>query len=347
MRILVAGVSIRYIACSAARAGHSVIALDCFCDLDLERCASKMAHLSLDELENSLKAYIQEFSPDALVLGTGLEELKINGIKVLNNPPDKAAMVSDKLWFAHWLEKKGFPFIPTLELVEHLRTSVIVKPRKGAGGIGCRYLNGTEELNFGEDMIVQPLVEGKPASSSVIANGREAVTIAINEQIIGAEWAGARGFEYVGNITPLEPDCPEIGEMAEEIIAELGLIGCNGVDFLLTKDGPVVVEVNPRFQGSLDAVELSMGINVFHAHQQAFQGLLPLKPQPEISAGRAIIYAEKDLRIEREMRGEWIRDVPRPGTFIKKGMPLCSLLAIGEGREATINELKNYALMLR
>ena len=92
--------------------------------------------------------------------------------------------------------------------------------------------------------------------------------------------------------------------MAEEIIAKLGLVGSNGVDFLLTEKGPVVVEVNSRFQGSLDTVELSGGGNVFQAHLQSFAGRLPKKPaQPRRTAGRIIVYAPRDLINRRTWSG--------------------------------------------
>ena len=129
-------------------------------------------------------------------------------------------------------------------------------------------------------MIAQELITGRPASVSVIGNGREARAIAVNEQLIGVPWAGAKGFRYSGNITPLAPPQCGIGQMAEEIIAKLGLVGSNGVDFLLTEKGPVVVEVNSRFQGSLDTVEMAAGNNVFQAHLQSFLGMLPESASP-------------------------------------------------------------------
>ena len=40
----------------------------------------------------------------------------------------------------------------------------------------------------------------------------------------------------------------EMAGMAKSMVIGLGLLGSNGVDFMLTKEGPVVVEVNPRFR---------------------------------------------------------------------------------------------------
>lgn len=360
MKILVAGFSVRHIACSAARAGHTVIAADCFLDLDLEECASDTALLERnlleqkdqDEAERSLEALAKLFSPDAIVLGPGLEEVRVRGVRTLNNSPEKAALVSDKLWLARWLEKRGFPFIKTQLSAEGIDYPMVIKPRKGAGGMGCRLARSLADLSFEEGLIIQERVEGKPASVSVIANGREARAVAINEQIIGASWSGAGEFRYSGNITPLEPDCYGLAEMAEETITDLGLVGSNGVDFMLTERGPVVVEVNPRFQGSLDTVELSTGQNVFQAHLESFEGLLPDWPAAADAAtlrtaGRIIVYAAMDLKVALRLQLEGLTDIPQPRSLIKKGDPVASILATGKNRADVLKQLMDRAAELQ
>lgn len=350
MIILIVGISVRNIACSAVRAGHFVIAADSYCDMDLERCASKTVLLSPEIPEKSIQEYVERFSPDAVVLGPGLEEANIKGVRVLNNSSEKIARVSDKLWLARWLEDRGFPFIPTQASAEGVSFPAIIKPRKGAGGVGCMLVRSEGELRLEEGMIVQKWIDGLPASVSVIGNGREAKAIAVNEQIIGADWTGAKGFRYSGNITPLELPSQKIAKIAEEIISELKLVGSNGVDFLLTENGPVVVEVNPRFQGSLDTVELSTGMNVFQVHLESFAGRLPEPPEPQKprrTAGRAIIYAEDDLKIEEDLSTECVTDIPRPGSIIKKDDPVASILAVGNSREDVLRRLTERAAWLR
>jgi len=201
-------------------------------------------------------------------------------------------------------------------------------------------------MKWSEGMIVQDFVAGRPASVSVIGAGGRARAVAANEQLIGPYWTGAEAFRYSGNITPLEPAFPGLAEMAEEIVSRLGLLGSNGVDFLLTDSGPVVVEVNPRFQGSLDTVEMATGLNLFQAHVDAFRDLLPDRPRARSSAGRAIIYAQKDLVAPEMAIDEWTADVPRPGWRIKKGDPVLSLLARGTSRKDVLSLLERRASML-
>lgn len=352
MRILVIGINIRHIACSASRAGHEVFAVDCYEDLDLVRCAKETDRLLRERAEESLSEYIEKFHPEAVVLGPGLEEARVKGVLVLNNPPEKTAQVSDKLWLAQWLEKSGFPFIKTyasaeeMHSAEDLRTPFIVKPRRGAGGVGCRRVEDPSDLLWVEGLIAQELIPGKAASVSVIGNGSGARALAVNEQLIGAPWTGARGFRYSGNITPLvSPQC-NIAGMAEEIVASLDLVGSNGVDFLLTDSGPVVVEVNSRFQGSLDTVEKATGQNVFRAHLQSFQGRLPGRARASCFAGRAIIYATRYIEVKSDLSRPWTSDVPRPGSRIARDDPILSVRASGSDRDPVLAQLKKRAASL-
>jgi len=353
MRVMVAGINIRHIACSAARAGHEVFAADCFCDLDLEGCTRDAVCLPRREARDCISDCIERFHPDAIVFGPGFEEVRAGGAPVMSNLPEKASLVADKLWLAGWLERQGFPFIRTKSAPEGLGYPFLVKPRKGAGGVGCRIVERAEDLQWAPDLIAQDYVQGIPASVSVIGTGHESRAVAVNEQLVGERWAGAGGFRYVGNITPLQSSRGAsidraLADMAERIVSGLGLIGSNGVDFLLTPDGPVVVEVNARFQGSLDAVEKTTGINIFQAHLDAFCGRLPERTCPQRTAGRAIIYADRDLRIKEDLRilGSWARDVPRPGSSIARSDPILSILASGQSRDSVLSQLKERAAAL-
>jgi len=350
MKILVAGINIRHIAASASRAGHVVYAADCYRDRDLSLWAKETIRLPRLGPEKCLSRLVEKFRPDAVVLGPGLEEARVQGAPVLNNPPEKTSQVSDKLWLAGWLEREGYPFIRTEPSPEGMPYPFLVKPRRGAGGMGCRVVRSPEDLEWQDGLIAQKLVSGCPASVSVIGNGSEARSIALNEQLIGLSWAGARGYRYSGNITPLEApqrQMADMAAMAEEIIAGLGLVGSNGLDFLLGGKGPVPVEVNSRFQGSLDSVELSCGVNVFQAHLQSFSGRLPAPSRtPLCTAGRAVLYAPSPLTIGVDLLCRWTADVPLVGSRIESDDPVLSINSRGTGREEVLSCLKARAAKL-
>jgi hypothetical protein len=360
LRVLVVGQNVRHIAASASRAGHRVFAADCYNDLDLAESAFRSILLGADpsipgDLGRSAELIIREVVEgdliDRLVLGPGIEEMKVGGVEVLNNPPQKISLVSDKLWLGRWLEREGFPGVPTHPLGEegdHRGFPLMVKPRKGAGGVENRLVFTEEELaEVAGDLIVQEMAVGTPASVSVVADGEGAVAISANEQLIGTGWLGGSGFRYCGNVSPLDSsiDASAVGEMmdiGEEIAVRLGLVGSNGIDFVITESGPVVLEVNPRFQGSLDAVEISTGMNVFQAHLLSFDGSLPDRPKPRGFGGRGVIFAKSDIKIEADLRTVTasIADVPRQGTIAKRGDPLSSILSFGEDRKGAMDLLK-------
>ena len=365
-RVLVVGQSVRPIALSAVRAGHAVFAADCYCDLDLVESVSRSVHLDWDPgrpeaLPRKARAFIEAAidagSIDCLVLGPGVEGMKVDGVRVLNNPPEKFAEASDKLRLARWLEEEGFAAVPTWRVGDAPTADfpLMVKPRRGAGGGENRLVYAEEELALLEgDLIVQEFVRGTPASVSVIADGERAVAISANEQLIGTRWLGGGGFRYCGNISPLE--APGAGSasaammrIAEEIASRLQLVGSNGVDFILAASGPLVLEVNPRFQGSLDAVEISTGLNLFQAHLLSFDGLLPRRPQPRRSGGRGVLYAEDGLKIDGDLRAvnRWIADVPSPGSSLKRGDPVTSILSSAGDRDGALALLRRRSSSIR
>lgn len=366
LSVLVVGQNVRHIAASASRAGHRVFAADCYHDLDLAESAFRSLLLDVDpsnrgDLERSAELLIQKVLKidliDGLVLGPGIEEMRVDGVRVLNNPPEKTSIVSDKLWLARWLDREGFSTVPTRTLAEagdFEAFPLMVKPRRGAGGGENRQIFTEEELaDLEGDLIVQEMAEGTPASVSVIADGEEAVAISANEQLIGTDWLGGSGFRYCGNVSPLDPsiDTSEVREMmdiGEEIAVRLGLVGSNGIDFIITESGPVVLEVNPRFQGSLDAVEISTGMNLFQAHLLSFDGTLPERTKPRGFGGRGILFADGDLYIEADIRGitHWVADVPRPGSVLKRGDPVTSILSYGKEKKTAVDLLKRRSLKI-
>jgi len=100
LRILVVGQNVRHIASSAARAGCVVFAADCYSDLDLAESVSQSFLLDCDpsipgdlakSAEHLIRRVLDRDSIDALVLGPGIEEMRIEGVEVLNNPPEKAS----------------------------------------------------------------------------------------------------------------------------------------------------------------------------------------------------------------------------------------------------------------
>ncbi|HJH31752.1 MAG TPA: ATP-grasp domain-containing protein [Methanosarcinaceae archaeon] len=386
--ILVIGYSTRNIVCSARRAGYNVYSIDAFTDSDLVECASGSKVFDLGETldikdisREKIVEHIDSFGLyfDAIVLGSGFEMMDLTSLSypILNNSPRIMQDVSDKEIFAKKLASMDIPHPHTYDrsAIRHIRYPVMVKPKCAGGGRFNRMAGDMNELNSyldeisnmgkdtgmnmaisADDMLIQEFVSGVPVSVSVISTKQSAVAIAVNEQMIGVSWLTGLPFAYCGNITPYEtPYAEKMCAMAEELILKFGLVGSNGVDFMLTDTGPVVIELNARFQGSMDTVELATGINLFDAHVKAFAGeLLPeLQTRPETKqyAARAIVYADKCVLMDElainGLRNEPVVDIPKSGYVAYVDEPVTSILHTGTTRDDVMANIKKSVCVFR
>jgi hypothetical protein len=385
--ILVIGFSTRNIVCSGFRAGYNMYAIDAFCDHDLQQCARDFTKLdigesfdaskiSLDEISQLIKGFSVDF--DAIIPGSGFETIGLERLPywILGNDPRIMAEVSDKHLFSIFLKNRRIvhPETVLLQDIGMLDFPIMVKPACSGGGIFNMKVESSEDLLLlgnrlkkagmppGKNKIIaQEFVEGIPVSVSVLSTKDTAVAIAVNEQLIGTSWLTDLPFAYCGNITPFEtPYDSEMKHIAETIILELGLVGSNGVDFIITENGPVVIEVNARFQGSLDCVEMATGINLLNSHLKAFEGILDIPVEiknrrEDVSshgyAGRCILYSDRSFVMTETVRDMLLErnvcDVPVAGQVIGPYEPVISVLSSGKDRTEVIQRMKDSVMFIR
>jgi hypothetical protein len=357
--VLVAGFNTRHICLSARRAGFRVLSLERFGDRDLLEIADEVVTFESEASFSRIKGLVERFAGyDSLVLGPGFELCEFNvSVPVLNNDARVVEKVSDKLWLSEFLEELGVKHPATWLLEDvspsEVRYPVMLKPRRGAGGVENRLVQNREQLEaakrYFKDFIVQEYLEGVTASVSLIASGGEARSIATSEQISGFPWLTNMPYAYCGNITPFHGrHVDSMRELAEFVAGELRLVGSNGVDFLITDSGVVLLEVNPRFQGTLETVERAYGVSVFSMHVEAFSGVLPQPTPAKCFAGKAVVFSKKHTLVDRQLsdslfncyqRG-YASDIPCPGTEIGENEPVVTLLSEGIGRDDALEKLK-------
>jgi uncharacterized protein len=186
--------------------------------------------------------------------------------------------------------------------------------------------SGESELNSDfSGFIFQELVEGENISVSVLSTGEEVRTILTSRQILGdADLGQMEPYGYCGNITPL-PDDYDVREEAEDVVKTLKLVGSNGVD-LVYKDGEIyIIEVNPRFQGTLECAEASLGINMAKAHIEACRGTLMDVPAPQNFAVKMIAHA-RDRVLVGKLDFQGVYDIPIENVVIEKGEPVATVV---------------------
>ncbi len=371
MKVLVIGVNTRHIACSASRAGYTVYTLGRFNDVDLKACSDRsVIHDMPDVHDLDLPELIPLFRTllpvDFIVLGPGFEHLgnwveEITGnVPVLNNPPHIFTNISDKAWLAKKLKILNLPHPFTVSL-DSLKTPedwtggypAIIKPRFGAGGMENRLVIDLKDLEMtmnvldSSQYLLQEYIKGTVTSVSIISTGKQAVAVAVNEQLAGIDTLTGMPFAYCGNITPYISEYNDwMRETSMNLAKELALVGSNGVDFIITDKGPVVLEVNPRFQGSIDTVERSTGLNIFRLHHGSFQGKLPVCGDSQCFSIKTIFFAPRRLVVEKRVYDYLVQcynegtaaDVPSKGTVCEKDEPVVSFLSEGNSRMEVVSQ---------
>jgi predicted ATP-grasp superfamily ATP-dependent carboligase len=322
--VLIAGVSVRALAESAARAGADVIALDAYGDLDLRQIARvvpipRAGDGSFDQMraarasrgiDAGAVAYVSSFenAPNAV-------ETLARGRALLGNSPAVRAS----------------PPLPSDA------TRWLLKPRRSGGGHGIvRWVPG---MPVPRSSIVQERIRGSAASIIFAADGAHIVPLALTRQLSGDPAFGASGFAYCGSI--LEPHHPELfanaSELAAMITREFSLRGVCGIDFIARGAIPYTIEVNPRPTASMELVERATGESIWLAHvagcTAALSNLLHAAARaPSVTHGKAVLYARRPVVLgdtTRWLADDDVRDIPAPGERIARGSPICTIFASG------------------
>jgi uncharacterized protein len=354
--VIIAGVTTRALAVSAAKAGYSVTAIDAFGDVDLRavarvlvpggtvrRFSPSSAAALADRLTAELVLYTSNFEnhPHAVA------RLAKRG-RLLGNPPEVLRRVRNPIGLARTLRSRGLPVPVTRSTPpsgSQPRGGWLLKPRRSGGGHGTRIWR--RGMPVPRRSYLQQRIRGVPGSIIFAADGRRCLALGLTRQLVGEVEFGAAGFRYCGSLwgspgaAVFEREAELFGaacRIAGAITEEFGLRGLNGIDFIAHQGVPYTIEVNPRYSASMELVERRSGISLFEVHRRACDGDLPRLgiargAQPGVS-GKAVVFARRRVTV-----GElaWsaaplIADVPPPGQQILKGRPICTVFA--EERDA-------------
>ena len=257
-------------------------------------------------------------------------------------------------------------------LQQYPNNQFILKPLQGSGGLGIFLLNNESCNNNNdtnsilqnipyENYILQEYVEGNSVSSSVLSSHDTQKNL-INTRLITEHDLGKNSFEYSGNILPLDENSikmfnrnqtnfeknnfninelnKEMKNTSEDLIREFGLLGSNGIDYILDNDGDLkIIEINPRLQGTYELVENACGINMLDAHIKACEGEIIDIPDANQYSIKKIIYARKQLNIGN-LNIPNVYDIPYEGVKIEKDQPLVTIISSDRNLDTAMKNLK-------
>lgn len=228
-------------------------------------------------------------------------------------------------------------------LLEEFRALVVKSPTSAFGTRLVRDKSQVADLQPSQEAIVQEKLNGFPISVSVLATGNEAKAISVNDQLIGVHFLNPpTPLCYCGNVVPSERKVSSVAKASVLLAEELTLVGSNGFDFMLTRSGPYLLEVNPRPQDTLASVEARFNFNLMGAHLAAVQERRLLVPGVGRGFhGKAILYAKRDIRVgELSQLGFEVRNVPRPGALVRRAEPVCSVYISSTSHRAVLEGLR-------
>ena len=338
------------LATSAQRGGYDIAVLDLFNDLDTRRIATRSQKVAGHEqglarfATHALLEAASRLAPDhaypGLVYGSGFEDDTeslselARGRRLFGNDIGTIQLIKDPLRFFSLLKKWAISH-PEISLTRPADTiGWLVKKIGGSGG--AHVIAAEQIAGDATNRYYQRFIEGKNYSVSFLANRERARIVGCNEA-----WSIALGdwpYCYLGaiNYVPLPRAMAErIQRDLDTIVQATGLVGMNGMDFIVDGDDYFVIEVNPRPSGTLDLYDADCPEGLFHWHLQASDGALPdrLFDRTTIRA-HAVVYAMQSLQLDRAVQWpDWCSDLPEPGSVFAPRMPVCMVHADGDDHE--------------
>jgi predicted ATP-grasp superfamily ATP-dependent carboligase len=366
--VLLVGVSVRALAESASRAGYAVTAIDGYADLDTAAVAT--AHQVSPYSAHAVARLARESASDAVCYVSNIENHPsvlrriTRGRTLWGNGPRTLERARDAIALARVMTSAGIP-APRVRQRAPRRSALdprrqwLIKPRASGGGHGIAHWTADRPIPGG--YVLQERMPGTPASILFVSDGRTSRPFAVTRQIIGDRHFGARAFRYCGNLLAAPEDArwgvdSPLGRSAHPIAAiatqAFGLVGVNGIDVIVGRGHVVPIEVNPRYTAAMELAERRDGLSVFAAHVAGSAGRLQTIAFPDPAAGvvgKAIVFARRASRMgdtRRWLRDPDIRDVPRPGTAVPRGAPICTVFAAAPTMAACYQGLVDRAEMV-
>ncbi len=141
----------------------------------------------------------------------------------------------------------------------------VVKPARPNGALGSASVAASAQelhhlvghLPVDEPLLVQERARG-PLTALALVLDRSGVVVARFQQITSRTWPTDAGVSTVAQSVELEP---RLADPASRMLASVGYSGLAQLQFVEGPDGPALIDVNPRFYGSLP-LALACGVNL-------------------------------------------------------------------------------------
>jgi len=205
-------------------------------------------------------------------------QVEARGLRLLGSSTAAVRIAADKWDCYHHFRQADLPTPETWRvaadaapaLAQKLGWPLVVKPIDGVGCEGTSLVwdaatltRALDHLRLWPELLLQRYVPGTHASVSLLVATGKALPLSLNGQSIHM----GLPCRYQGGVTPLEhPQAKDALELARRAVTLIpGLKGYVGVDLVLAKQGPILIEVNPRLTTSYIGLRQVVDVNLAQA----------------------------------------------------------------------------------
>lgn len=362
-RVAVLSVSGRALASSARKCAQDVIVCDAFADQDTQALARTFqvnvpgqVSLSRRRILQAMRACELKPKNTTILIGSGLESspnwltrlAEFGQVLTQNSPSIDGRNVAA-------LGSRGAHAGITVlqEFGWRVPDTVIERPTdprgwlqkriNRSGGVHIRFAEGARHVN---GAYYQRYVAGTPMSITFLASGAQVFVLGVNTLL--TEAIGARRFCYAGVISGVELPHSTLGAITDRLKRMSQCFdwrGLCGLDFILSKDEPIALEINTRPTASFELYDDWVREGLVRWHVRCFQEGVTAFPERPPNAARCkgirVMYAQHPLLVAEGIEfPEWACDIPRAGTSIPAGAPICSVRAWGDDASIVARELE-------
>ncbi len=333
-RLVVVAASARGLVASARRGGFAVTAVDGFGDTDTRRLADTCHPITMAEQgfdRAALVRVLSRYRGAALVYGGGLEWTPdvltvVDGdLELLGNSPGTLALVTDaRRWFDE-LERLDIPYPDTTRAIPDRDGCWLRKRADACGGAHVHeWRRGECAAGTG---YFQRRVAGAVYSVVFLADGKSFRIVGWN-RLFDADRRG--DFRYHGAVNRADALAAGhravVREWIARLVAALRLVGVNGIDLVVSRDGPLLLDLNVRPPATLTLYDAEFPRGLIYAHVQACRGTLAPVPVRFAARAQRVVYTPRAVTIPAGFRWPaWCSDIPGSGARIARDAPLCTV----------------------
>ena len=183
--------------------------------------------------------------------------------------PAAVWLTASKKHTIEFLTGQSIPCVPVIGDITNLpdrATGWVIKPDDGVGSEGCflfsdpgslhQYISQHDQKKF----IIQEYIQGISASISMVCHGGQSTVFGCNQQLFA--FKNGKGHLSGIIVNGLHKFSDQFTNIAGQICAAIkGLSGYVGVDLVVTDQGPLVLEINPRLTTAYVGLRQSLDYN--------------------------------------------------------------------------------------